>query len=137
VFIEEPTGNTRSTKNVAIINATEDFFLDYGIFLDEHYSRFKAGTINKNYIFQCDDYDATELNMKYKTHDGTEVVSQSMLKRGVERSGERLQAMATFKIEALQPPGLRSIKQVELFKKIQPFVPHAHWAELCPVHLRK
>jgi hypothetical protein len=40
-----------------------------------------------------------------------------MLKRGVERSGDRLQAMATFKMEALQPPGLRPIKQVELFKK--------------------
>jgi hypothetical protein len=26
--------------------------------------------------------------------------------------------MATFKMETLQPPGLRPIKQVELFKKI-------------------
>jgi hypothetical protein len=56
--------------------------------------------------------------MKCKTHDGAEVVSQSMLKRGVERSGERLQEMTTFKMEAFQPPGLRPIKQVELFKKI-------------------
>jgi hypothetical protein len=119
-------------ENVTIIDATEDFFLDYGKFLDEHYNSFKAGTINKNHIFQCDDYDATELNMKCKTHDGAEVVSQPMLKRGIERSGERLKAMATFKMETLQPPGLRSIKQVELFKKIRLFVPRAHWAELCP-----
>jgi hypothetical protein len=41
------------------------------------------------------------MNMKFNTHDGAEVVSQSMLKRGVERSGERLQAMETFKMEAL------------------------------------
>jgi hypothetical protein len=40
--------------------------------------------------------------------------------------------MTTFKMEALQPPGLRPIKQVELFKKIRPFIPRAHWAELCP-----
>jgi hypothetical protein len=57
-------------ENVTIIDATEDLFLDYGKFLDEHYNSFKAGTINKNHIFQCDDYDATELNMKCKTHDG-------------------------------------------------------------------
>jgi hypothetical protein len=55
-----------------------------------------------------------------------------MLKRCVERSGERLQAMATFKMEALKPPRLRPIKQVELFKKNRPFIPRAHWAELCP-----
>jgi hypothetical protein len=55
--------------------------------------------------------------MKCKTHNGAEVVIQSMLKRGVERSGERLQSMAAFKMEALKPPGLRPIKKVELFKK--------------------
>jgi hypothetical protein len=112
-------------ENVTIIDATDDLLLDYGKFLDEHYNSFKAGTINKNHIFQCDDYDATELNMKYKTHDGAEVVSQSTLKRGVERSGERLQAMETLKIKALKPPGLRPIKQVELFKKIiRSFIVH-------------
>jgi hypothetical protein len=47
-------------ENVTIIDATEDLFLDYGKFLDEHYNSLKARTINKNHIFQCDEYDATE-----------------------------------------------------------------------------
>jgi hypothetical protein len=110
----------RAQENVSISDATEDLFLYYGKFLDEHYNYndFKAVTINKNHIFQCDDYDATELNMKCKTRDGEEAVSRSMLKRGFERSGERLQAIETFKIESLQPPGVIPIKDVELFKKI-------------------
>jgi hypothetical protein len=42
-------------ENVTIIDAKEELFLDYGKFLDEHYNTFKAGTINKNHIIQCDD----------------------------------------------------------------------------------
>jgi hypothetical protein len=66
--------------NVTLIYATEDLFLYYGKFLDEHYNSFKTGTINKNHIFQCDDYDATEPNMKCNTHKGAEEASHSMLK---------------------------------------------------------
>jgi hypothetical protein len=40
--------------------------------------------------------------------------------------------MAALKMEALKPPGLRPIKQVQLFKKIRPYVPCEHWAKLCP-----
>jgi hypothetical protein len=33
---------------------------------------------------------------------------------------------------ALKPPGLRPIKQVELFKKFHHYVPRQFWAETCP-----
>jgi hypothetical protein len=49
----------RAQYNVTIIDATEDLLLDYRKFMDEQYNSFKAGTINKNHIFHCDDYDAT------------------------------------------------------------------------------
>jgi hypothetical protein len=104
--------------NVTIIDATEDLFLDCRKSMDQHYNSFKSGTINKNHIFQCDDYDATGLDMKCRTHDGSEEAIQSMPKRGVERSEERLQAMEDFKMETLKLPVLRPIKQVELFKNL-------------------
>lgn len=32
----------------------------------------------------------------------------------------------------MKPPGLRPIKQVELYKKFRPFVPREFWEETCP-----
>jgi hypothetical protein len=79
----EVLGRQYSASN---INVTDDLFLDNGKFLDKHYNSFKTGTIQKNHIFQCNNYDCTELNMKRRTHDGSDEVIQPMLKRGVKRS---------------------------------------------------
>jgi hypothetical protein len=40
--------------------------------------------------------------------------------------------MLAFKMETLKSPGLRPIKQEELFKTIRPYVPRGHRNEICP-----
>jgi hypothetical protein len=55
-----------------------------------------------------------------------------MLKKGQVLGQARTDAIIAFMLETLKPPGLRPIKQVELFKKCRPFVPIQFWAETCP-----
>jgi hypothetical protein len=50
-------------NNVTMFDATEDIFFGYGSFLDNHYKKFKTGTIQKNHIFKCDDFEGEELAM--------------------------------------------------------------------------
>jgi hypothetical protein len=56
-----------------------------------------------------------------------------MLKRGQAR-GDTTQAaaMEAFELQILKAPGLRPIKQVEINKKVPPFVPRAFWEDTCP-----
>jgi hypothetical protein len=100
---------------VTIIDTAEGLFLDYGKLLNTHYNSFKTGIIQKNHIFRCDVCDDTEMNMNRRTHDGADEVIQPILKRDVKRSEEPLHAISAFKMETLKPPGLRTVKQVELF----------------------
>jgi hypothetical protein len=55
-----------------------------------------------------------------------------MLKRGAKLSDERRKDIQDYVLETLKPPGLRPIKKVDLYKKIQPYVPRKYWAETCP-----
>jgi hypothetical protein len=55
-----------------------------------------------------------------------------MSKRGQVRGDKtRVTAMETFKLQTLKAPGLRPIKQVEIYKKFCPFVPHECWEDTC------
>jgi chromatin remodeling complex protein RSC6 len=57
---------------------------------------------------------------------------QPMLKRGVALSDKRFEEMQKIVLQTLKPPGLRPIKQVELYKKFCPYVPRQYWDETCP-----
>jgi hypothetical protein len=65
---------------MTIIDATAIFF-DCGKYLNKFYNSYKTGTVQKNQVFRCDDFEGGSLNMKYKTHEGAEVVVQPMMKR--------------------------------------------------------
>jgi hypothetical protein len=41
-------------------------------------------------------------------------------------------AINACELAILKPPGLRPIKQVELYKKCRPFVPREFWEDTCP-----
>jgi hypothetical protein len=56
-----------------------------------------------------------------------------MLKRGQVRGDKtRVAEMEAFELQRLKAPGLHPIKQVELYKKFRPFVPHEFWEDTCP-----
>jgi hypothetical protein len=45
---------------------------------------------------------------------------------------KRIAKMEAFKLHTLKAPCLFPIKQLELYKKFRPFVPHEYWGDTCP-----
>jgi hypothetical protein len=105
--------------NVTMIDATEGMFKNYSALLVKYYNNFKTVTILQNHVF-CMNNQETDLNMKYATHDGAKFVLQPMLKRGAKLSEEHRKEIQEYVLETLNPPGLRPIKQVELYKMFCP-----------------
>jgi hypothetical protein len=117
--------------NVTMIDAAEGMFKNYGALLDKYYNNFKTGTIRQNHVFCMSNQDP-DLNMKCATHDGAKFVLQPMLKRGAKFSDDHRKEIQDYVLETLKPPGLRPIKQVELYTNFRPYVPRKYWAETCP-----
>jgi len=44
----------------------------------------------------------------------------------------RIQDMVDYQLKQLIPPGIKPIKQVELWKKWRKFVPRQYWIDICP-----
>jgi hypothetical protein len=99
--------------------------------LNKFYSSFKPNTIQKNHIFKVEHTDAT-LSMQCAIRNEAPFVMQPMLNKGQELGAARRDAIDTYKLETLKAPGLRPIKQVELYRKFRPFVPRCYWDETCP-----
>jgi hypothetical protein len=116
---------------VNIVDAKEELFKEYGSMLDKFYSSFKPNRIQKNHIFKVDLTDAT-LSMQCAIHNEAPFAMQTMLKKGQELGAARRYAIDAYTLETLKAPGLRPIKQVELYKKFQPFVPRCNWDKTCP-----
>jgi hypothetical protein len=57
---------------------------------------------------------------------------QPMLKRGVALSDKRFEEIQKNVLQTLKPPGLRPIKQVDLYEKFRPYVPRQYWDKTCP-----
>jgi hypothetical protein len=112
--------------NVTMIDATEVMFKNYGALLHKYYNNFKTGTIRQNHVFFMSS-QYPDLNMKCATHDGAKFVLQPMLKRGAKLSDDRRKEIQDYVLETLKPPGLRPIKQDELYKKCWPYVPRKYW----------
>jgi hypothetical protein len=72
------------------------------------------------------------MKMQCYTHDGAEVVRQPMLKHGFKLGQERFVALKAAPLKTLKPPGLREIKQVEVFKKWRNYVDPRYWDKMCP-----
>jgi hypothetical protein len=79
--------------NVTMIDTMEYMFKDYGKMFDIFNSNFENGTIHINPIFKVDKMDDSDLEMQRTTHEGSNVVKQSMLKRGATRKYMRLAKM--------------------------------------------
>jgi hypothetical protein len=55
-----------------------------------------------------------------------------MPKRGYKVGGERLLELKNFSLQTLKAPGLRDIKQVELYNKWWQYVDPQYVDEMCP-----
>ena len=104
---------------VNVIPAPSKLHLDWDKYLDRLYKRPAAGTINKNHIFREDQGQFSVLTTE--SIKGTDVQSQNLNKIktmsiGASKAG-RTRILKYGKVELIKAPGLKPMKQVNVFKK--------------------
>jgi hypothetical protein len=100
------------------------------VVLNTFYKKFPRGHIFTNRIFSCNSTAPTTLRIK-EWRDATTEKKKSFVKRGTAGS-DRSELMKQYKLEQLREPGLREIKQVELWVKWRKFIPPQFRDEICP-----
>jgi len=116
-----------SSRYVSFNLANSHCFLDYAEMLDFFYNKFPAGMIQQNHVFWVEDSNPT--TMYIKASDDAEIVEVDFMKGDYE---DRMDELLDFVIAPIEAPGLREIKQVELYTKFRKFVPEEFRDEICP-----
>ena len=107
------------SPKVDVIRATSELYHDWDKYFDRLYKRPAAGTINKNHIFRADENQLAQLTTE--RIKGVDVKVQNLNKLKDTSSGGhkggRTRILKYGKVDLIKPPGLKPIKQVELYKK--------------------
>jgi len=115
-----------STDDVTFIHASDSFFYDYDSMLNEFYKNFPSGTIQKNHYFSVHCDAPTTMITKAYINDPTETLVD------FKKKNDRQSALKNYPLQRLLTPGIRDIKQVELWKNWRQFVPDPHKDLICP-----
>ena len=117
--------------NVNYNHVTSEVFFDYLKLLDKFYKKFVAGSVKKNHWFWVDDSSPTVMNTQSHHNDeDAERTTNNHLIRMQDRLNKMKEAFNNKQL--LKAPGMKPIKQVELWKKWGPFIPEDERNELCP-----
>jgi hypothetical protein len=120
-----------SQPNVTFIEVKSDIFKDYGALFGRFYKQFSPGTIQKNHIFWVDSTNATMMFMK-ASYDSPSTYNYDFNNDKRQLHVNRFMHLQAASLAVLPCPGIKPIKQVELYKKWQPFVPSMFHDEICP-----
>jgi hypothetical protein len=118
------------SENVEVLPVQEDDWENWDIFLDRFYMRFQSGTVQCNHIFSVAQ-ERGETVMSLCEADGEQVTTRKF-KRGKATVEVRRQAMKETTRDNIPFPGIKEIKQVELFTKWREYVPQDFKDEMCP-----
>jgi len=118
--------------NVTYKQVTSAVFFDYLKLLDKFYKKFPSGYMKKNHWFWVDCCSPTIMNTQshHNDEDGEKTTFDHKI-RIQDRLNNMKMANNNNK-QLLKPPGMKPIKQVELWKKWGPFIPEDERNELCP-----
>jgi hypothetical protein len=115
---------------VRIVQATPATFKEWDDALKGFYTKFATGLIFKNHVFACNLSAPTMMNIK-EWRDAETDSKRDFVKRGTN-GPNCAQLMKEFQLRQLKKPGLKEIKQVELWTKWQKFIPQQFQVEICP-----
>jgi hypothetical protein len=118
------------SENVEVLPVEEDDWENWDVFLDRFYMRFQSGTVQCNHIFSVAQ-ERGETVMSLCEADGEEIKTRKF-KRGKATLDERRTAMKETTRDNIPFPGIKEIKQVELFTKWREYVPADFKEEMCP-----
>jgi hypothetical protein len=117
-----------ASPNITFKEARGEDFFDYGGMLDKFYKKFPGGTIQRNHVFWVDDSNPT--TMYTKISDEAEVETINL--KASQHYSNRAQSLQRHVLTPIPAPGLKDIKQVELYTKFRKFVPVEFRDEICP-----
>ena len=105
-------------------------FFDYGEVLDRFYKPFPAGTVQSNHVFWVDSTIPTVVFTKETAEEPT--IRLDFCNDKFVTRENRAQELKEFSLNPVQAPGMKAIKQVELYTKWRSFVPAEFADEICP-----
>ncbi len=117
--------------NITFIESKSDYFFDYGNLLDKFYQSFQAGSIQKNHLFWVESSNPTKMFMK-PSADSDTIISYEFKTSTKIADLNRMQQLQQLSPVSLQQPGIKPIKQVELYKNWRPFEHSEYRDEICP-----
>jgi hypothetical protein len=118
------------SENVEVLPVEEDDWENWDAYLDKFYMRFQSGTVQCNHIFSVGPQQG-ETVMSLCEADGEEIKVRKF-KRGKATLEERRATMKETPRDKIPFPGVKEIKQVELFTKWREYVPEDYKDEMCP-----
>ena len=122
------------SDSITPIHRLSNNFFNWDLYLDRIYTRPGAGTVNKNHILKSVQKKPGILITEIiKDKD---VKEQNLIKLSKNATGEKKTERARIingkNLKNEKRPGLRNIKQVDLYEKWGPLVPAQFRDEICP-----
>jgi hypothetical protein len=128
--VQKLTTLLNELDNITYHHVTSDVFFNYNELLDRFYKKFPPGTVKQNHLFWVVNGDATTMySLTYMGEHDVDPLQRNFHFDLNDRL-EQLQQALNNNIP-LTPPGMKPIKQVELWKKWGPFIPEDERDELC------
>lgn len=121
-----------TADDVTAVRVGPEDFYDWDNFENKLYRQIASGTVTRTHLFMFD-ADKPGMMVTMDTVSPNSHREEQHLRNRMERV-PREHLVNTYKaqLERLQPPGIKPIKQWELWHKWRPFIPVQYQAELCP-----
>ena len=122
------------SHSITPIHCSSNNFFNWDLYLDRIYKRPGGGTVNKNHIFKS--VQTKPGILITETIKDVDVKEQNLIKLSKNAAGGQKSGRARIingkKLKNEKRPGLRDIKQVDLYEKWGPLVPAQFRDEICP-----
>ena len=129
--IKKLTSLLNELDNIFYYHVTSEVFFDYNRLLNTYYKNIPSGSVKKNHHFWVnDDKPTTMFTLTYHGDEEAHCESYDYCIRMNDRI-IKLQEAINNKVP-LKAPGMKPIKQVELWKKWGQFISEDERQELCP-----
>ena len=121
-----------TAEDVAAVRVLPDDFYDWDDFENKLYRQITTGTVNRTHLFQYDERKPGIITTRDTAAPNSHSHEQQLRNRMDLKSREHLLKTFEMQLKQLQPPGIKPIKQWELWHKWRSFIPPQYQDELCP-----
>ena len=120
-----------SLDDVTFFTMSSNVFFYYDDMLNNFYKPFKSGTMQVNHYFMVNNDNATTMVMKTFIDNDSQETFDFAKNNNLNNNNRKL-LLEQYIIKPLRAPGMKDIKQVELWKNWRQFVPQPYKDMICP-----